>query len=55
MNELVMLGLEESFRTNHAVASRLPLLQEEVRQGQMTPFTASRELLQMFYAQQRER
>ena len=48
MNELVMLGLEESFRADRAVASRLPLLQEEVRRGDMTPFAASRELLQIF-------
>ena len=45
MNELVMLGLEESFRADRAVAARLPRLQEEVRRGQMTPFAASRELL----------
>jgi LAO/AO transport system kinase len=50
MNELVMLGLEESFRANHAVASRLPRLQEEVRRGQVTPFAASREVLRMFHA-----
>jgi LAO/AO transport system kinase len=55
MNELVMLGLEESFRADHAVSSRLPLLQEEVRQGQMTPFTASRELLRMFHMQPPDR
>jgi LAO/AO transport system kinase len=51
MNELVMMGLEESFRANRAVASRLPLLQEEVRRGQMTPFAASRELLRIFHAE----
>ena len=51
MNELVMLGLEESFRANHAVASRIPRLKEEVRRGHVTPFAASRELLQMFYEQ----
>jgi LAO/AO transport system kinase len=48
MNELVMLGLEESFRTDHAVASRLPRLREEVRLGHVTPFAASRELLNLF-------
>lgn len=48
MNELVMLGLEESFRTDHAVASRLPRLHEEVRLGHVTPFAASRELLNLF-------
>ncbi len=48
MNELVMLGLEESFRTDHAVSSRLPHLREEVRRGHATPFAASRELLNLF-------
>jgi LAO/AO transport system kinase len=55
MNELVMLGLEESFRADATVASRLPLLQNEVQQGQLTPFTASRELLRMFRAQPQEK
>ena len=50
LNELVMLGLEESFRANRTVASRLPLLQEEVRQGRVTPFAASRELLRTLRA-----
>jgi LAO/AO transport system kinase len=49
MNELLMLGLEESFRTDQAVASRLPLLQEEVHKGTITPFAASRELLQLYH------
>jgi LAO/AO transport system kinase len=51
MNELVMIGLEESFRADRAVAARLPLLQEEVRRGHGTPFAASRELLRIFRAQ----
>jgi LAO/AO transport system kinase len=50
MNELVMLGLEESFRADHAVASHLPRLREEVRGGQVTPFAASRELLNLFHS-----
>lgn len=50
MSELVMLGMQESFRANRAVASRLPMLQEEVRRGQVTPFAASRELLRIFHA-----
>jgi LAO/AO transport system kinase len=50
MNELVMLGMEDSFRANRAVASRLPQLQEEVHRGQVTPFAASRELLRIFHA-----
>ncbi len=48
MNELLKLGLEESFHADRAVAARLPVLQEEVRRGRMTPFAASRELLRMF-------
>ena len=48
MEELTILGLEELFRGNHAVAGRLPQLREEVHQGRMTPFAASRELLALF-------
>jgi LAO/AO transport system kinase len=51
MNELTMLGLEERFHRNRAVAERLPRLQEEVHAGRMTPFAASRELLELFEAQ----
>jgi LAO/AO transport system kinase len=49
MNELVMLGLEESFQADHDVAAKLPSLQEEVRRGFVTPFAASRELLRIFH------
>ena len=48
MNELTMLGLEEQFRRDCAVAARLPVLREEVRAGRVTPFAASRELLALF-------
>ena len=48
MNELIRLGLEDLLQADRAVASRLPLLQEKVRRGDMTPFAASRELLQIF-------
>jgi len=48
MNELVVLGLSESFRADAAVAGRWPFLEEEVRRGQVTPFAASRELLALF-------
>ena len=51
MNELTMLGLEELFRRNGAVAARLPVLREEVHGGRMTPFAASRELLALFRLQ----
>ena len=54
MNELTMLGLEELFRRNRAVAGRLPLLREEVHRGRMTPFAASRELLALFRLQPNE-
>ena len=48
MNELTMLGLEELFQRNGAVAARLPPLREEVHRGRVTPFAASRELLALF-------
>ena len=48
MRELMMLGLRESFAADPAVSARLPLLQEEVQRGRMTPFAASRELLRIF-------
>ncbi len=51
MRELMMLGMEESFRADRAVTTRLPLLEEEVRQGHATPFAASRELLRIFHSQ----
>ena len=51
MNELTMLGLEDLFRANQAVAGRLPLLREAVQQGCITPFAASRELLALFQLQ----
>ncbi len=51
MNELTMLGLEELFQRNRAVAERLPFLREEVHRGRMTPFAASRELLALFHTQ----
>jgi LAO/AO transport system kinase len=47
MNELMMLGLEERFRRNPAVAGHLPRLRDDVRAGRMTPFAASRELLSL--------
>jgi len=48
MNELTMLGLEEMFRSQPAVAARLPVVREEVRRGRMSPLAASRELLGLF-------
>jgi LAO/AO transport system kinase len=51
MDELTMLGLEELFRRNRAVAGRLPVLREAVHRGRMTPFAAARELLALFRTQ----
>jgi len=48
MNELVSLGLEEMFRGDPKVSRRLPELRDAVRDGRVTPFAASRELLAMF-------
>ena len=48
MRELTSLALDELFRSNRAVARRLPLLEEEVRLGRTTPFAASRELIGLF-------
>ena len=49
MNELTVLGLEERFQSDPAVAARLPAVREEVRSGRMSPFAASRELLGLFH------
>jgi len=48
MNELLTLGLEESFQRDPKVARRLPELRDAVRHGRVTPFAASRELLALF-------
>jgi LAO/AO transport system kinase len=48
LNELVILGLQESFAADRDVAARFPVLREEVRLGRVTPFAASRELLRVF-------
>jgi LAO/AO transport system kinase len=50
MNELVLLGLGDLFRSDPSVAARLPALQAAVRQGRVTPFAAARELLDLFYS-----
>ena len=49
MNELLLLGIENSFRNDHRVAERLPELREEVRRGLVTPFAASRDLLRIYH------
>ena len=48
MNELLLMGLEDSFHSDEMVAENLPKLREEVRCGAITPFAASRELLRMY-------
>jgi len=53
MVELVSLGLEELFRGDRSVAERLPQLREAVRQGRVTPFAASRELLALFHSREK--
>ncbi len=50
MKELISLGLEDMFRSDAAVAIRLPQLKEAVRSGSMTSFAAARELLSIFHA-----
>jgi LAO/AO transport system kinase len=49
MQELVMLELRQEFQSHSAVAARLPELKKAVRDGTMTPFAASRELLRLFH------
>ena len=48
MHELIGHGLEDLFRMNLAVGSRLPELEAAVQQGSMTPSAAARELLSIF-------
>ncbi len=53
MNDLVSMGLDELFHTSPAVAERLPALQLAVREGRVTPFAASRELLALFHTKEK--
>jgi LAO/AO transport system kinase len=48
MRELISTGLEDLFRSDPAIAARLPVLEHAVEQGTMTPFGAARELLSLF-------
>ena len=48
MNELLLAGIEDSFRKDPKVEERLPQLREEVRRGSVTPFIASRDLLRLW-------
>jgi len=49
MNDLISMGLAELFRSQPAVAERLPVLQRGVREGSVTPLAASHELLRLFH------
>ena len=48
MNELLLTGIEDSFRKDPKVEERLPRLREDVRRGAVTPFAASRDLLRLY-------
>jgi LAO/AO transport system kinase len=48
MNELVRLGITDAFQRDPTVSARFPALQDEVREGRVSPFAASRELLALF-------
>jgi LAO/AO transport system kinase len=52
MQELISLGLEDSFRGHPAVSARLPELQEAVGRGKVAPLAASRELLALFRSEE---
>jgi LAO/AO transport system kinase len=49
LNELIAIGLLDSFHANAAVAARLPELEQAVTEGRVTPFAASRELLGLLH------
>lgn len=48
MNELILLDLEDLFRSDPVVVERLPFVCEQVRCGRMSPVAGSRELLRLF-------
>jgi GTPase len=50
LRELIVLGLEESFRRDPRISARLPELRDAVSRSRMTPFAASRELLALFHS-----
>ena len=49
MHELIHAGLEDLFRGDAKVSSRLPRMVEEVRRGHISSFSAARELLALFH------
>jgi LAO/AO transport system kinase len=48
MRELISTGMTDMFRSHPGVAELMPRLEQEVRQGQITPLMASRKLLELF-------
>ena len=48
MHELIGMGLEDIFRRDERIASRLADLEQAVSAGRMTSFAAARELLSTF-------
>lgn len=48
MRELISIGLEDLFKQDPGVQSRMPELEDAVRRGSVTPFRAARELLTIF-------
>ena len=54
LDDLITMGLAESFQTQPAVAQRLPALRHQVREGRTTPLAASRELLSLFHPLSRD-
>ncbi len=50
LEDLISMGLAESFQAQPAVAIRLPALRRDVLEGRVTPLAASRELLSLFSA-----
>lgn len=49
MRELIRTGLEDLFRGDPEVGSRMPAVVEDVRRGRMSSFSAARELLALFH------
>ena len=52
MQELIALGLEDSFRQDVQVSARLPMMRTAVDRGQMTPLAAANQLLRIFHSKE---
>jgi putative protein kinase ArgK-like GTPase of G3E family len=48
LDDLISMGLAETFRSQPGVAARLESVRAEVREGRTTALAASRELLGLF-------